>query len=406
MALLGILLLEVAGVETSAAQQSWDPTVVTAAGAAVASRVAPPAGKPTPERAPSPAVRSAQRPSYPPERHVVPQRNRDAEYFEEFEREDAAAADGDAASEPDATVERLRFSAPALAAGARGPAEQSAWTPMVTGALGGVAGEGRAPGLTGGPGQAATPHTSATVPPEARQRTYAAQAQGAAEAVGATSGREGATTPATPTAPAADSAPAGEARHEETNKPAGEPAETPAKLAASPAPEAQQKPLEALPPDATPVQQYCYNTNDAAADARFAWQAKKIAEMEAELAKRIDLLESRTEEFKTWLARRDEFSKKANEKLVSFYARMRPDAAAVQLAAMDEETAAALLTKLEPKTASVVMGEMDPARAARIAAIISGAARVPPQRARAPAAGSAKPRAESGAPSTQSKTRS
>ena len=52
---------------------------------------------------------------------------------------------------------------------------------------------------------------------------------------------------------------------------------------------------------------------------------------------------------------------------------MRPDAAAVQLAALDEETAAAVLTKLEPRTASVILNEMDPARAARLTATIGGA---------------------------------
>lgn len=163
---------------------------------------------------------------------------------------------------------------------------------------------------------------------------------------------------------------------------------------------AQPKPLEALPPDATPLQQYCFNTADQAAEARFAWQAKKIKEMEAELAKRVVLLEEKTEQFKTWLARRDDFSKRAQEKLVAFYARMRPDAAALQLAAMEDETAAALLTKLEAKAASAVMSEMDPLRAAKLAGIISGAAKIPkPKKPKPPTEGDAqaKPQAEGGA---------
>jgi flagellar motility protein MotE (MotC chaperone) len=184
-------------------------------------------------------------------------------------------------------------------------------------------------------------------------------------------------------------APASPATGEATQQPA----------AASPA---QHKPLESLPPDATAVQQYCFNTADPAADARFAWQAKKISEMEAELEKRVALLETKTEEFKTWLARRDEFSKKAQEKLVTFYTRMRPDAAALQLAAMDEETAAAVLTKIDAKAASVVMSEMDPARAAKLAAIISGAAKIPkpkPHKPQADGGAAAKPQAEGGSTS-------
>lgn len=142
-------------------------------------------------------------------------------------------------------------------------------------------------------------------------------------------------------------------------------------------------PLDALPPDATPAQQYCFNTTDTAADARFAWQAKKIQEMEAELNKRAEILAEKTEDYKKWLARRDEFSRKAHEKLVGFYSRMRPDAAAEQLATIDEETAAAVVTKLETKVASQIMAEMDPVRAGRIATVIAGAAKTPPARKRA-----------------------
>ena len=47
---------------------------------------------------------------------------------------------------------------------------------------------------------------------------------------------------------------------------------------------------------------------------------------------------------------------------------MRPDAAAQQLAAMDEETAAAVLTKLDPRIASIILNEMDRAQAARLTA--------------------------------------
>src|SRR5581483_3804118 len=62
--------------------------------------------------------------------------------------------------------------------------------------------------------------------------------------------------------------------------------------------------------------------------------------------------EEKTAELQAWLARREEFSKKAQAAVVTIYARMRPDAAAAQLVAMDEETAAAVLTKLDPRNAS------------------------------------------------------
>jgi flagellar motility protein MotE (MotC chaperone) len=204
--------------------------------------------------------------------------------------------------------------------------------------------------------------------------------------------------------------PAGFKRIEETDKVAQVPGSEPAAPAAPAAPgdaappaaapqAAQPKPLESLSPDATAVQQYCFNTAEPAADARFAWQAKKISEMEAELEKRVALLEAKTEEFKTWLARRDEFSKRAQDKLVTFYTRMRPDAAALQLAALDEETAAAVLMKIDAKAASPILSEMDPARAAKIAAIISGAGKLPrpkPPKPQAEGAAPVKPQADGG----------
>lgn len=167
-------------------------------------------------------------------------------------------------------------------------------------------------------------------------------------------------------------------------------------------------PLDALPPDASEAQQYCFNTADTAADARFAWQAKKIREMEAELDKKARKLEAKTEEYKQWLAKRDDFARKAHEKLVGFYARMRPDAAAEQIATIDERIAAALVMKLETKVASQIMAEMDPERAAKIATIISGASKLPPAKrktaaqAGAEAADGAPQAGDGGSPSGES----
>ena len=95
--------------------------------------------------------------------------------------------------------------------------------------------------------------------------------------------------------------------------------------------------------------EYCLNIANAAADARFAWQKQTLADIEQKIAKRVELLEAKIAEYQKWLARRDEFSNKAQDNLVTIYARMKPDAAAAQLSAMDEETAAAVLIKLEPR---------------------------------------------------------
>jgi len=138
----------------------------------------------------------------------------------------------------------------------------------------------------------------------------------------------------------------------------------------------------------SPGQQYCVNIADTAADARFAWQKKTLGEIEQELDRRIALLEQRAKEYREWLARRDEFARKAQGTLVEIYSKMRPDAAASQLAVMDEETAAAVLTKLKPRMASAILNEMPPGPAARLTTTIAGAAKVNPDPAfDTPAAG-------------------
>jgi flagellar motility protein MotE (MotC chaperone) len=129
-------------------------------------------------------------------------------------------------------------------------------------------------------------------------------------------------------------------------------------------------------PDSDLAQRYCVSVADTAADARIAWQKAKLAETEQEISKRIAALEAKVAEYKAWVERRDDFSRRANETLLKVYGRMEPDAAAQQLVAMDEETAAAILAKMDPRSTSAILNEMQPEKAARLTATIAGAARV------------------------------
>ena len=140
--------------------------------------------------------------------------------------------------------------------------------------------------------------------------------------------------------------------------------------------ELRRTPSELPETDVRLAREYCLNIADAAADARLAWQKKTLADLEQEIAKRVELLEAKTAEYQKWLARRDEFSKKAQENVVTIYSRMKPDAAAAQLVAMDEEMAAAVLTKLDPRNASAILNEMEATQAARLTATIGSAANV------------------------------
>ena len=116
---------------------------------------------------------------------------------------------------------------------------------------------------------------------------------------------------------------------------------------------------------------------------------------EEEVAKRIEELNLKIAEYKKWLARRDDFSRKAEATVINIYAKMKPDAAAQQLTVLDEDIAAAVLTKLTPRTASAIMNEMEAKRAARLTAIITGAAKGPGKK---PAASSTPPAPASSTP--------
>jgi flagellar motility protein MotE (MotC chaperone) len=141
----------------------------------------------------------------------------------------------------------------------------------------------------------------------------------------------------------------------------------------------KDKDAEALPlPPSTPVEltpaeQYCSNVIDAAAAAQIAQRKANLEKAQKQIDERIALIASRTEELKGWIKMREEFTARATDSLVQIYAKMKPDAAAGQLVAMDELVAAAIMSKLSPKVASLIMTEMEAAKAARLSAVIAGA---------------------------------
>ncbi len=122
-------------------------------------------------------------------------------------------------------------------------------------------------------------------------------------------------------------------------------------------------------------QLYCENFADAAREAQFAWRLAKIKELEQGLAKRMDELEKNKAALAAWMSRRQAFLDRARGNLVEIYTRMRPDAAAQQIAALDDLTAAAILVKLDARAASLIMAEIAAERAAQLTRVIVGAVR-------------------------------
>lgn len=123
-------------------------------------------------------------------------------------------------------------------------------------------------------------------------------------------------------------------------------------------------------------QKFCFNNDLAAADAKFAWQAQTIAEMERKLERVIARLEKKKSEYKKWVLRREEFIANVTESLVKIYSTMEPEAAAAQISVVDFDTAVSILTKLKPRAASSILNEMEPEAAGRLVKIIVGAVTV------------------------------
>jgi flagellar motility protein MotE (MotC chaperone) len=117
--------------------------------------------------------------------------------------------------------------------------------------------------------------------------------------------------------------------------------------------------------------QYCVNIADRAADARFAWQAETLAGLKKEIDEKIAALEAKRAEYEEWLDKRNEALKQAETGIVNVYAKMRPDAAAEQLSAMEVSMAAAILRQLNARNASAILNEMNPERAAQLAKTMS-----------------------------------
>lgn len=130
----------------------------------------------------------------------------------------------------------------------------------------------------------------------------------------------------------------------------------------SPSPDVNRAPVSGR----SSAQDYCVNVAGAASQALVAWQAKRLAEVEEQIKQRIEELEAKRAEFQQWFAKQDEARRKTEEGVVAIFSKMRPDAAALQLAAMDEASAAAILARLNPRVAGAVLNEMTAAKAARL----------------------------------------
>jgi flagellar motility protein MotE (MotC chaperone) len=116
---------------------------------------------------------------------------------------------------------------------------------------------------------------------------------------------------------------------------------------------------------------FCANVAPSIAEARIAWETRRLSELDAQVKQRLADLEKAEASVQGWVAKRDASLKAASENLVAIYARMQPETAATQIAAMDDEMAAAILGKLKASAAGAILNEMEAERASKLAAVLS-----------------------------------
>lgn len=121
------------------------------------------------------------------------------------------------------------------------------------------------------------------------------------------------------------------------------------------------------------IREFCTNIADAARDQRYLLQKKELEDLQKGVDERIKTLEARRAEYEDWLKRRNDFLKSAELGLVEIYRKMKPDAAASQLAELDPQIASAIVMKLPPRQSSTILGEMPADKAAMLTRIIASA---------------------------------
>lgn len=127
----------------------------------------------------------------------------------------------------------------------------------------------------------------------------------------------------------------------------------------------------AVTDDEAVIREYCLNVSDKAAEARTAWLERNLAALRDDVTAKIEKLEAKTVEVRSWVEKQQEMLQAANKGLVEIYAKMDPEAAAAQLSEVDLRTAVSILRQLSPRSASEILNVMEPDKAADVVRAIA-----------------------------------
>lgn len=138
--------------------------------------------------------------------------------------------------------------------------------------------------------------------------------------------------------------------------------------------------IDTMPVGAIPktneINKYCVNIFDHAKEARHAVLMKRLKMMQSTVDEKLEEMEGRIVELKTWTEKRENFLAKANDSLVQIFQTMRSDAAASQLTEMGPVMSAAIIVRLEPKFSGAILAEMEPDVAAKVTMVLTDAVAV------------------------------
>lgn len=114
------------------------------------------------------------------------------------------------------------------------------------------------------------------------------------------------------------------------------------------------------------MQDLCANIAASIEVERISREKLALGELETQIRTRLAALEAKEIEVKARIDRLEAFEKKTDGSLISFYAGMKADAAAAQLAELDDDIAAGILLKLRAKASSAILNEMPADRGAAL----------------------------------------
>jgi flagellar motility protein MotE (MotC chaperone) len=92
--------------------------------------------------------------------------------------------------------------------------------------------------------------------------------------------------------------------------------------------------------------------------------------MEARLEEQTARLQARQAELRAWVEAQEAARSKAEGNVAEILAKMKPEAASAQLAAMEETSAAAVLSRMPARAVSTILAEMPPLKAARLSTLM------------------------------------